>query len=279
MTWSKYCSLEPVKRLKNEGRELIGKVVIFTVKRDGENVSLWIDESNTLRTSSHNMEKADDSIQSRIAATPEYQRALDLLISEEAYGKHWILYGELLKTISPTRIEPKRKHVHWVLFDMKDAATGKYADYSYVYQMGYNFKIPVVEHITEFRVETVEHLQSTISEALKWCRRHRREGIVGKCYDGDIFFKEKINLPKRPKLPKPTPGKPQYPVMPDDKVFSAVKQARDECIRLGVDWRDKSKAMPIVVKYIQVEAEEHNYSTPKNIYGYYIEYPPKAIMS
>jgi hypothetical protein len=277
MTWSKYYSLERAKQLKNEGRELIGKVVLFTVKRDGENVSLSLDGSEP-KISSHNNEVADGDIQNRMKATSEYTKATELLQSELTYNKKWILYGELLKSISPTRIEPKRKHLHWVMFDMRDAETGKYADYSYVYQMGYNFRIPVVETIGEFRVESLDHLNAEILNAMKWCARHRREGIVGKCYHDEIFFKEKINLPHRPKLPKAQQGV-QLPTMPDEKAWSALKQAYDECQRIGVDWKDKGKAMPIVVKYAQTEAEEHKYSMPKNIYWFYTEYPPKAVMN
>ena len=41
MMWRKYYDLEPIRRLRNEGRELIGQFIDFTEKRDGENVSLW----------------------------------------------------------------------------------------------------------------------------------------------------------------------------------------------------------------------------------------------
>lgn len=51
MTWKRYSDLEPIRRLRNEGRELYGQRVLLTEKRDGENVSLWldVDERHELR--------------------------------------------------------------------------------------------------------------------------------------------------------------------------------------------------------------------------------------
>lgn len=34
--WRKYVELDPMRRLKNEGRELLGKIVEFTEKRENE---------------------------------------------------------------------------------------------------------------------------------------------------------------------------------------------------------------------------------------------------
>ena len=52
--WRKYEDLEPVRRLRSEGRELLGKKLLLTEKRDGENVSLWLDEEGKVRISSRN---------------------------------------------------------------------------------------------------------------------------------------------------------------------------------------------------------------------------------
>jgi hypothetical protein len=42
--WIKYTDLEPFRRLKEEGRELLGKEIFITEKRDGSNISIWLDE-------------------------------------------------------------------------------------------------------------------------------------------------------------------------------------------------------------------------------------------
>lgn len=105
-TWHEYGRFSRYAGLRNDGRELLGKEVILTEKRDGENVSLWFDSKNlTINISSHNMQEADESIQSRTKAVPEYSKILDLLTTERTqYNKDYVVYGELLKTVGPTSI-------------------------------------------------------------------------------------------------------------------------------------------------------------------------------
>jgi len=95
MNWKRYVDLEPIRRLRNEGRELYGQHVILTEKRDGENVSLWLDEERNVRISSRRQEDAGADIQSRMKATPEYPKIVELLNDE--YQGNIIVYGELLK--------------------------------------------------------------------------------------------------------------------------------------------------------------------------------------
>jgi hypothetical protein len=114
----------------------------------------------------------------------------------------------------------------------------------------------------------VEELLQKIEASLKWCRRHRREGIVGKDYTNQVFFKEKINLPKLPKMRVPQKEQIQYPPMPEDRILRALQHAFDE---VGEQNRaDKSKAMPAVAKHMAAEGREHNFATPRNIYEIYL---------
>lgn len=270
--WKKYSDLEPVKRLRNEGRELLGQKVLLTEKRDGENVSLWLDEDKNVHISSRRQEEADEDIQSRMRGTPEYPKVCDLLNDE--YQGNIVVYGELLKHVSPTRIEPRRKHIHWILFDVWDCDLERYMPYNWVYQLAYHYKIPVVRIVDEFVPMSEGELLGRIEDAKKWCRRHRREGVVGKNYHHQIFFKEKIDLPKRPKLKRPI-KRPEYPPMPEEKIIRALQHALDE---VGEEnWKDKAVAMPIVARHIAAEAEEHNYERPRNIYSYYVNMPLETI--
>ena len=270
--WKKYSDLEPIRRLRNEGRELYGQRVLLTEKRDGENVSLWLDEEKKVRISSHNLEDADTNMQSRMKATPEYPKVVDLLTDE--YQGNIIVYGELLKSVSPTRIEPRRKHVHWIMFDVYDVDAERYMPYNWVYQLAYHYKIPMVRIVDEFIPMSEGELFAKIEEAKAWCKRHRREGIVGKDYSNQTFFKEKIDLPKRPKL-KQTQTRPEYPPMPEEKIIRALQHAFDE---VGEEkWKDVKIAMPIVARHVASEAEEHNYDRPKNIYSYYVNIPLETI--
>jgi hypothetical protein len=266
--WHKYYELESIQRLKNEGRELLGQRILLTEKRDGENVSIWLDATGTVHISSHNQEVADESIVSRFKNTPEYPRAVELLRDEMQYNNDLILYGELLKTVSPTRLEPKRKHVHWILFDIYDCKEERYIGYTLIYQKAYNFKIPIVNVTDSIICNTMEVLEKDLKEALHWCKKHRREGIVGKDYANQIMFKEKLNTPKLPKIKGEQSGV-QYPSMPDDRILRALQHAFDEVKE--ENWSDKSKAMPAIAKHLAVEGREHNFAVPRNMYQIYLD--------
>ena len=80
--WKKYVDLEPIRRLRNEGRELLGKKILLTEKRDGQNVSIWINDQDECIVSSHNVEVADSDIINSLKRTPEYEKIIDLLKDE-----------------------------------------------------------------------------------------------------------------------------------------------------------------------------------------------------
>jgi len=272
--WNKYTDLEPIRRLKNEGRELLGNRILFTEKRDGENVCLWLNENKEVIISSRNQENAEKDIQSRMKATPEYDKIVMLL--NDGYTNNICVYGELLKGTSPTRIEPKRKHIHWILFDVWDNDDERYMPYNWVYQLGYHYKIPIVRIVDDFIPMSEGELFGRVEVAMSWCKRHRREGIVGKDYSNQIFFKEKIDLPKRPNIKQPK-GDPAYPPMPEEKILRALQHAYDE---IGAEnWKNVKIAMPIVARHISAEAREHNYELPKNIYSYYVNIPLSTIIA
>lgn len=190
--WRKYIDLEPMRRLRNQGRELLGEYVLMTEKRDGENVSIWLADSGGVRISSHNMEIADDDITRRFKETPEYMKAVSLLDDELKYNGHFILYGELLKTVGATKIEPKRKHLHWILFDIWDIDHNRFLPYNLIYQKAYHYKIPIVKAVGEVIPESMDELIAAIEQMMEWCKRHRREGVVVKSYGKQVFFVENI---------------------------------------------------------------------------------------
>lgn len=274
--WHAYGRFSRATGLKNEGRELLGREVLFTEKRDGENVSLWSDGSD-FQISSHNLEQADDDIIRRFRETPEFQRAMDAILVERGDYQHdYILYGELLKLVGPTRIEPKRKHVHWILFDAWDGNEEVFVDYTILYQLGIHYRIPVVKALRSFVPITLEELQNEISIWLKWCKRHRREGIVGKVYRGEqTFFKEKIDIPKLERLRPTQEDRPVLPPMPEETVLRALKHALDV---VGEDnWKNTKIAMPEVAKQFTVEGNEHNFAPPRNFFQLYQSIPLEKI--
>lgn len=285
--WRKYYELEPIRRLKNEGRELLGNLVYITEKRDGENVSLTLKpiiENHIIGTDvlpqcvgfipaihSHNQEIADDNIQNRFRQTSEYPKAIQLLKDETNYQKHYILYGELIPLTGPTRIEHRKKHITWVLFDIFSITENRYLSYNEVYQKAYHYHIPIVNLLEVTQPVNLEELKEIVDKWLKWCKKHRREGIVGKCYNNQVFFKEKIDLPKITKFPKNRQVRIEYPPMPNDKIIRALQHAYDECIKNKLDWKLPKDAMPLVAKHLENEAKEHLYTTPHNMYRVWLD--------
>lgn len=286
MEWRSYGRLDRVKGLRNEGRELLGHEVIFTEKRDGENVAIWQKfgepigdtQISIFKVSSHNLEDASEDIKSRLYHTPEWVRATELLSNESVQYKHnYILFGELLKTIGPTRIEPKRKHTHWVLFDVWDGS--KFLDYTLIYQLGKHYRIPVVRALHSFVPTTLEQTTEAVKTWLSWCKRHRREGIVGKSYftEPQTFFKEKIDIPELERIRPTQQDKPQLPPMPEERILRALQHALDE---VGLEnWKDVRKAMPIVAKHLVVEGKEHNFEPPRNYFSVYQNTPLEKIQN
>lgn len=265
-------------RLRNEGRELLGKEIVVTEKRDGENVSVWLDENNNIRVSSHNQIDAAQDITDRMKKTPEWAKITEALKYErENFKKDYIVFGELLKLTSPTRIERRRKHVHWVIFDIRDLSENRYLDYNFVYQRAYQWRIPVVRAMGVEVAKELEELAAIKEKWLKWCKRHSREGFVGKCYHEQIFFKEKIDLPKLKRIPHPDLHGIILPPMPEERILRALQHAFDELGQDEEKWKDKIIAMPVIARHISTEAAEHDFAPPHNFYGYYINTPIEKI--
>ena len=160
MDWQHYYELEAIHRMRNEGRELIGEYVVVTEKRDGENVSLSLTEKLEPLISSHNQEIADPHIARRFIDTPEYHKAVELLDDELNFDNHFILFGELMIKVCPTRIERNKKHLHWILFDIYDKATGKYLSYNAIYQKAYHYHIPIVKQLDAFMPKNMDEINA-----------------------------------------------------------------------------------------------------------------------
>jgi hypothetical protein len=288
-TWKKYTSLERVKRIRYSGRELLGKPLYITVKRDGECVNPWIGDDDSEHVGSRNHPNAASDIANRMKNTPEWERVLDMIRTEKAdYRSEYIPYGELLKTISPTRIEPRRKHIHWIMFDIWDVKNECYLPYNRVHQLGKKYRIPVVKLLEIAECNTMDELSEMIEDHMKWCKRHRREGIVIKCYNAYnqhdiqkwVFCKEKIDVPRKVKV-RGERKTPQYPIMGEEKALRTLKAAYDwVCKAHGEEkWKDTKIAMPIVAHHFQVECREHLLSMPKDLYPRWLNTPLEVLRS
>ena len=194
MEWKKYPKMENYGLLREEGRETIGKRVWLTEKRDGSNISIWlkIKEGGNEKiympaVSSHNMEEAAQNFKDELKKTKEYIKAYNALVFEKInYNNDYILYGELIiKGYGPTRIEPKHKIARWILFDIYDANKKRFLNYPQVYAIAKIYHLPVVKLVGIWTPKDIDDFKDMAEYALKWAKRHKREGIVSKIYDGE----------------------------------------------------------------------------------------------
>jgi len=259
-----------IDQLRNSGRELIGQHISWTCKRDGQNVRFWWDGEN-VTFGSRNMEVAEASFQNAIRACPEYPRVVELITDHQGL----IVYAEHMPVgRGPCRIEPKRKYQHLVIIDIYVRKTDSYITYNATHQMAHHYRIPIVELVRESRSKTVEDILVIRDEMLKWCKRHRKEGVVGKLYytKDQTFFKEKIDLPKIQRVSRHIIEKPHMPVMPADKIEHAISQAREECERNDEDFKNPKFGMPRVVRHLATQSREHDYSVPRDIFQHYKQF-------
>jgi hypothetical protein len=274
--WKRYRDFGRLAQLKNAGRELVGRTIYWTEKRDGSNISFWLNGEGAICVSSHNMEvPTDESLLNCVKATAEFSKIAEILEEHPAC----IIYCELIRAgLGPTRTEPKHKIPRLILLDIFATESQTYLTYNYVHQVAHKYRFPIVKLLDMTQPSTLEELYETRDGLLKWCKRHRREGVVGKCwYSTDtgyesVFFKEKIDLPNIGRIPKDKPTGPKLPPMPTDKIRSAIDQAREECERAGNDFRNPKYGMPLVATHLNVQAAEHSYAVPGNFFGLYQQF-------
>jgi hypothetical protein len=273
-TWQRYVQLERIQRLKDEGRELLGEVVYVQPKRDGENISVWLNgtDSWTPHISSHNMVDAESNLINRFTTTPEFTNATLLLRTErEKFGQNLILYGELVNAgKGATRIEPLHKNAHWYLFDIYDIDKALYYPYPLVYQTAYHYHLPLIEALETWTPQNMQDIQTKIVEWKRWAKRHRREGVVGKLYKNGVLtgFKEKIDLPKLAPISRVNP-KPTLPPMDDHTILRALQHAIDTVGKQN--WESIKLAMPELAKQLETEGREHHFHPPRNMYQVYLD--------
>jgi len=295
----RYMELSKILHLRNEGRELLGKHLYFTEKRDGSCLAVWLKLlprwkrilNKILRkrfdnipdpckyqvmVSSRNMEMAQYSIRA------DFRRCEDsvpVLIYLNEHPTH-IVFGELLrKGLSPTRIEDHKK-VEFIVFDIFDTMkwykTNKlfgFKAYQQIHQECYHYNMKCVKLFGEGRFMSMESLLKYRDKMLIICEQENREGVVIKTFqEGNkpLYCKEKLDIARSRGQPKLERGQPELPPLPFSEAVGAVDKAYAD---LGEDFSDKRKAMPMVARYIQHEMEKHICSKPElNFYFLYREY-------
>ena len=147
--------------------------------------------------------------------------------------------------------------------------------------MSVHHNIPIVKLLSHKRHLDIKSLYAERDELMAYCKKHKREGVVGKVFtkEGGIFFKEKIDLPiiKRPARVKP--NEIRLPSMPLDKIISAIEQAKEEVERNGGRFNNPKDAMPIVANHLNAQAREHNYYLKGSLFMYYQNYLESKIVN
>lgn len=271
----RYPEMGRIMQLRPNPHILLGREIVATEKRDGSCIGAYLDAEGNLKLRSRNRDVAAEDFHKAFARTEAAARIEEMLRDAEHWNDEYVVFGELmLKGKSPARFE-----VHdveeFVVFDIWHIRSNNYMNYTGMYQHCYHFDIPVVEAYGTANVSTLESLLEFSDQMLEIAKQRSREGVVFKAY-GDsydtpvIFAKEKHDVPKLEKLPRvEQPGKVQLPDLPESEITGAIEKALAD---LGFeDFRNVSKAMPLVVQYVNEEGRKHNCKPPRNIFCYYQE--------
>ena len=277
----KYPKLERISNLKPNPEILLGQEIYWTVKRDGSNIGVYLDNEDNIQLRSRNLPIASDMFYSGFNQTSHVDAIRDMILNERDYGDEIVVFGEMLmKGRSPTRIE-MHEDFDYVVFDIWSTKQNRFLHYNKVYQTCYHFDIPVVDLYGTCNVSTIESLYKFKDEMIAKAKDNSMEGVVGKVWAklpwncgegagtkrGIVYFKEKHDLPSLEKIPRmEEKDKIQLPILPDSEIYGAIEKVRTD---IGSDFTDIKIAMPLVAKYINEECRKHNCKAPRNIFQYY----------
>jgi len=266
----KYPKMGRHGQLLNKGRELLGKHVYWTEKRDGQNIRIYYNEDvNDVRVGSRNQTRA--KFYQAIRNTEQWE-PLAQLVREH---KDWIIFCEHMKRgKGPTQIEPPSDKDYLVILDIFSIRSNRFLSYNFVHQMAHHLGVPIVSLLDITCHKTLPDLKQRIEKFMVWAKENKREGVVGKVYDEElqIYFKEKIDLPK-PKKECVPQVMPNYPPLPAEKVDICLDRAREECERNDEPINNPKYFMPRFVAHVKTEQREHYYSAPPSkLFKYYQDY-------
>ncbi|HEU16465.1 MAG TPA: hypothetical protein ENO38_02200 [Nitrososphaeria archaeon] len=279
-SWKEYPDVDHLSQVirYHPMEEILAQPIVIEVKRDGENVSVWMGEDGKIRISSHHNIDAPQNMAARLERTHTF-RVLARTIHTLS---QLIFYGELLLARSPTGIERPKRRIDWVVFDIYDTERERFLGQDEFESMcnTYHLNHAKVLEVSKFNGE--DELTAATNKWLNWCRRHHYEGVVLKTYDRSIRWKAKIELPT------PASGAggagAQPPPMPEEKYWRALINALEELRlkypnqdELKAAWMDPSKAMPVFAKHVEAEAREHGFRAMKNPYRIWLEKRGEAL--
>jgi len=223
-------------------RILLGKILYWTEKKDGSNLSFWL-KNGEIQISSRNLPVAAPDLQEYAKWTKEYGKIIKLIRD----NPNFIVYAELCrKGRSVTGIE-YYDHTFLIVFDIYDRETGKFLPYINTHQYCFHYDIPIVKLYARTRHRSMKDLLKFRNHVLEYCESIGLEGMVVKTFTqkhGYIQCKVKLDVP-RPVKEKIAKGEPIYPPIPKNEIMGAIAK---------------------------VEADFGLTGNPKELYEYYREY-------
>jgi len=170
-------------------RSLLGKRLVWTIKEDGENVTIWLKKTRRqakngnydVKISSRNLEEASKDIQNKVMNTIEFSNILKMLGDNPMFR---VVAEECRKGKSVTGIK-SYDHDQLFVIDIYDTAQEAYLPYTAMYQQCYHYNIPTVKYYAETRHRTIKDLLKFKNHVLEYCDstcegKTKEEGMVCK---------------------------------------------------------------------------------------------------
>lgn len=276
MSLPSYPEMNKISMIWPSPQIMLGEELYWTEKRDGSQLRLaWVD--GKLKISTHHQEDASEQFQNYFKATPQAAGVEQLLkdfngLCENPtanFNNGAVIFGELLsKGRSPARFE-YHESCEFIIFDIYSQKESQFLPFNAMYPMAYHYQLPVVECWAMTRHVDMDSLLAFRDTMLAKAKETGREGVVIKNYHSQIFCKEKLDTPTI-KIVNIESGNPQLPQLPDSEVMGAIAKAHAD---LGELIHDKTKAMPMIAKYVAEESEKHLCTKPaKKLFEYYQSY-------
>lgn len=278
-SWVRYPHIPILEGNSKVRRMLLGKRLAWTIKEDGQNVTIWTrrkkycKKKTEIVISSHNLEIASVDIQNAVKQRPQYPTILKLL---EEFPSYRVICEECAKGVSITGIKTYPEDILYVI-DIYNTAEHKFLPYTQVYQTCYHYGLPCVTLYATTRHRTIKDLIKFSNHVLEYCNAPKEygkdEGMVAKTFDEDgeiIMAKVKLDIP-RPIVERVHEGKVTLPQIPENEIMGAISHVEAD---FGLDGTPKHD-MPLIAKAVATECAKHLYSSRGNLFKYYKKYMEK----
>jgi hypothetical protein len=272
LPWQRYPHIDLLTSNSKLRRMLLGKYLTWTIKEDGENVTIWRKKKPHTRgyeiaISSHNQEQAATDMQLRVKSFPQYATVLRMIEDNPTYR---VIVEECRKGSSITQIKQYSENI-LIVVDIYDTAISNFLPYTLVYQTCFHYELPCVKLFSTTRHKTMRDLLAYKNFVLKYCEDMHEEGMVLKTFaeDGEyLMAKVKQDTPEPISRPKIQNGTPELPQIPENEIMGAISHVEGD---FGLTGNPKDD-MPRIAKAVAEECRKHCYSSRGNLFTFYQEY-------